>query len=111
MGCDYYIMKVLHIYYDYNKFFSIELERIRQYYIDLKIDSDEDDYEEKINEYYKSTLTPEMKPILIYENNNFIKLSFDTKYRHIIEDELYERGKQWNEIIKIIKVEERSKRY
>lgn len=46
-----------------------------------------------------------MKPILIYSNNSFNKLSFENKYKKIIEDEIKLCNKTWNDISIILKVE------
>jgi hypothetical protein len=109
MGCDYYILKVLHIYYNENDYLEIELERERCYYF-YSCDSDEENYEEQINEYIKDILTPKMKPIILYSNNNFTNSSFEIKYKTIVVDEINRNNKQWCDIHKIIKVEKRYKR-
>jgi len=108
MGCDYYIVKVLHIYYNENDYLEIELERERCYYF-YSCDSDEENYEEQINEYIKDILTPKMKPIILYSNNNFTNSSFEIKYKTIVVDEINRNNKQWCDIHKIIKVEKRYK--
>ena len=46
MGCDYYILKVLHIYYNENDYLEFELDRERCYYF-YSCDSDEEDYEDE----------------------------------------------------------------
>jgi len=51
-----------------------------------------------------------MKPILIYSNNSFNKLSFEKKYKKIIEDEISLFNKTWNDVSKIIKIEHRYER-
>jgi chromosomal replication initiation ATPase DnaA len=110
MGCDYYIVKVLQIYYNDTEYMECELERERGYFYCDKFDEDEDDYEEQINEYIKDILTVQMKPIQIYENNSFRKLLFETKYKDIVENELKDNGKKWCEITKIVKIEKRYER-
>jgi hypothetical protein len=108
MGCDYYILKILHIYYNDNEYLEVELDRIRCYYEDI-YDEDEEDYDEKMNEYIKNILMPRMKPIIIFNNheNQWNKLDFETKYKTLVENEMKKHGKAWNEIVKIIKVEVR----
>ena len=106
MGCDYYIVKVLHIYYNDYDYLDIEFERDKRYYM-CQYDEDEEDYEEKVSDYVKRTLTPEMNPILIYNNNSFQKLSYETKYKILIENEIKKYCKKWSDIVKIVKVEER----
>ena len=51
-----------------------------------------------------------MKPIVIYSNNTFHKLSFENKYKKIIDYDLNLYNKTWNDINKIIKVGNRYKR-
>ena len=109
MGCDYYILKVLHIYYNDNDYLEFELERERCYYF-YSYDSDEEDYEEKVNEYIKDILTPKMKPIILYSNNNFTNSLFETKYKTIIDNEINKNNMQWCHIHKIMKVEKRYER-
>jgi hypothetical protein len=109
MGCDYYIVKSLHIYYNDNDYFEIELDRERGYYHDM-YDEDQEDYDEKINEYIKHILTPKVKPIIIYNNNCFSKSLLEMKYKSLVETEINKYNKKWNEIIKIIKIESRYER-
>lgn len=112
MGCDYYILKFLHIYYNNDDFLEIELYRQKGYYIDDDQDEDEDydDYSERFHEYVEYCLETKMKPIVIYNNNCFCKSSFDTKYTNIIEDAIKKHDKTWCEITKIVKVEKRLER-
>jgi len=112
MGCDYYIDKDLYIY-DYNDimFSYINLEHERGYYwFASLLDVDEDGYDKELTEYIKDVLEPNMKPILIYCNNTFNKLSFENKYKKIIEDDLNLHNKTWNDINKIMKIEYRYER-
>jgi hypothetical protein len=109
MGCDYYIVKYLNIYYNDIDYLVVELERERGYYI-FQYDEDFNDYDDKINEYIKDCLTPKMKPIIIYSNNSFNKVNSETKYKILIENEINNYGKKWCEITKIIKVEDRFER-
>ena len=102
MGCDYYIIKELHIYYNNQVYYSIiELSREKCYFTDIDYDSDEEDYEEKVNKYKEYTLTPKMQPIIIFINNNFTKLLFETKYKDLIHTELNINNKKWLDITKI----------
>jgi HD superfamily phosphohydrolase len=110
MGCDYYILKLLHIYYSETDYVELELTRERGYYDDLQFDEDADDYDEKVSEHIREMLTPKTEPIVIYINNRFNKLSCAEKYKTIIETEINQRDKKWCEITKIIKVEERQER-
>ena len=112
MGCDYYIDKNLHIY-DYNdkEISSINVEHERGYYWFMSVlDEDEDGYDVELAQYIKDTLTPSMKPIVIYSNNTFNKLSFENKYKKIIEDEIKICNKTLNDVKKILKIEDRYER-
>lgn len=112
MGCDYYIDKDLHVY-DYNNiiFSYINLEHERGYYwFSSLLDKDEDGYDNELSEYIKNKLEPNMKPILIYSNSIFVKLSYENKYKKLIEDNLKLYKKTWNDVNKIIKVENRYER-
>jgi len=109
MGCDYYILKLLKIFFSDNDkdYLEIQVDSKRGYYEYDQYDEDEEDYEEKMNEYIKITLTPKMKPILIYVNNSFNTSTFEIKYKTLVENEIQEHDKKWGEITKIIKVEAR----
>jgi hypothetical protein len=112
MGCDYYIFKILKIYYSKNDFLEIELGKIRGYYDDSESgwdeDANSDDDDETFKNYLKYILTPKMKPITIYDSNGFCKSSFESKYKIHVENEIIKNGKKWSDITKIIKVETRS---
>lgn len=103
MGCDYFILKLLHIYYNNSEYLEIELDRQRGYY-------DDDEDEENINKYIEHTLTPKTEDIVIYSNNNFNKPSLEEKYKILVENKIRKYRKKWCEITKIIKVEERYER-
>lgn len=113
MGCDYYIDKDLNIYDHNNIIFSyINLEHERGYYwFSSLLDEDEDGYDNELSQYIKDKLEPNMKPILIYSNSTFVKLSYENKYKKLIEDDLKLYDKTWNDVNKIIKVENRYERY
>ena len=113
MGCDYYIDKNLHIY-DYNdkiiSYINLEHERGYYWFVSL-LDEDEDGYDTELAQYKKDKLTPYMEPIVIYGNNTFNKLSFENKYKKIIENELKIVKKTWYDVNKIIKIEDRYERH
>ena len=52
-----------------------------------------------------------MKPIVIYSNNTFNKISSENKYKKIIEDDLKFFNKTLNDVNKIIKIENRYERW
>lgn len=110
MGCDYYIFKLLHVFFNETDYLEIQLDIERGYFDDLQFDEDADDYDEKVVEHIKEVLTPKVAPIMIYENGSFNKSSCESKYRLMVETEIFEHDKVWSDIIKIIKVEERRER-
>jgi hypothetical protein len=110
MGCDYYIIKVLEIYYSENEYFETQIDRERGYFNYDRFDEDDDNYEENIKSYKKSVLTPQMSPILIYNNGKFNKPITEAKYKFLIEEILMNNGKKWSDVIKIMKVEIRYER-
>ena len=110
MGCDYYITKGLYILLSNQELLWIELERSNGYFNYGYGDEDEDDYEEKTKKAIKNDLTPIMKPIVMYENNAFLKEVFKDKYYRIIAECLIENKCAWEDVVKIRKVEERYER-
>jgi hypothetical protein len=112
MGCDYYIDKDLQIY-DYNdrELSHINLEHEKGYYWFISVlDEDEEGYDDEVAQYKKQALEPTMKPIVIYSNNTFHKLSFENKYKQMIECDINRFNKTLNDVDKIIKVENRYER-
>jgi hypothetical protein len=74
MGCDYYIVKVLRIYYNDTEYLSLEIDRkYEYYYYSTMYDEDDVNYEDKVNNYIKHELTPTMEPLIIYNNGAFNK--------------------------------------
>jgi hypothetical protein len=111
MGCDYYIDKSLYFYdFENIQFTFIHLERDRGYYSYYK-DEDEPNYDFDYQLYKLKTLTPSMEPIVIYSNYSFSNLSFEQKYKKLIEHELNNCNKKWNDINIIIKKEERTESF
>jgi hypothetical protein len=109
MGCDYYIDKVLDIYYNDTEFYSIRLERTRGYYFDM-YDEDDEFYEEKMKKYIEETLISQTKPITIYQNNSFTNEKVEIKYKALVEKYINDYGKTLSDIVKILKVEVRQDR-
>ena len=108
MGCDYYIDKSLYIYDNFNRLISkLNLEHSIGYY-SYYIDDDENDFDYEI--YSKKILQLTMKPIVIYVNNTFCKPRFEEKYKKLIDYELIENNKEWYDVNKIIKKEDRYER-
>ena len=115
MGCDYYILKVLHVYYENGDGvgdFKIEVDRQRGYfyYENDNVDEDDDNYEEKLAEYKRGVLTPYMPPITIYSDKAFNKPLTEIKYRKLVEAELSDLSIKWSALKQIIKVELRYER-
>ena len=109
MSCDYYIDKNLCIY-DYNDeiFSNINLEHEKGYYFFISVlDEDEDGYDTELAQYIENILEPSMKPIVIYSNKIFHKLSFENKYKKIIENDIKKFNKTLNDVKKIVKIEDR----
>lgn len=114
MGCDYYIIKVLHIFYndDNNSdgdsdYLEVEINRERCYYDDYLFDEDADDYEDTLNKYIEDLLVPKVDPIVIYNNKKFNKSSCECKYKTLVENEMAKYGKKWCDVTKIVKIEKR----
>jgi hypothetical protein len=108
MGCDYYIDTDLIVYYknepNYNATYIL-LHQERGYFYEISIDSDEEGYNEKIQEQLK----PRMKPIVIYKDDVFSKPIFEEKYKDRIIHYLPE-DKTWTDIAKVVKKESRYER-
>jgi hypothetical protein len=112
MGCDYYIYKILRIYYVNEPFRSdIELSREPGYYYDSFIDEDESNYESQIEEHYSQQHVPLMRPILVYINNSFTSNKLENKYNKTIEERIFNDKQQFKNIIKILKIEESETRF
>lgn len=90
MGCDYYVVKCLCVYFNDIDNLRVELQRERGYFFEY--DKDDDDYEAKLNEHIKKCLTPK-EPIIIYNNNKFNKSTFEISYKSIVENKINGAGK------------------
>jgi hypothetical protein len=108
MGCDYYIVKYIDIYYSDGSQDSFESDRDRGYYY-FKYDEDNEDYEEKREEYILDLLCVETKPIPIYDNGQFKSRLVELKYKSLIEDKMG-KNKKWEDIVKVEKTEMREER-
>ena len=86
MDNDYYIVKVLHIYYNETVYIVHELDES----LDI------------INENIDS-----LTPLILYENGTFNKLSIEKKYKSSIEQEIKRYNIKWSQIYRIIVVDEK----
>jgi len=109
MGCDYYIAKVLYIYCKCDKDYCVELYRDRGYYY-CDLDTDNADNATKVMEYKKRMLTPGIPPMVLYDNGSFKNVHYENKYSYLVNYEIAKYHKNWNDIVKIVKVEERYER-
>lgn len=70
-------------------------------------DPDDLNYEEEVKRQRNVRLTVLTQPITIYETPNFNKPLCDEKYRNLVQDLTIKNGKTWEDIVKIVKREER----
>jgi hypothetical protein len=120
MGFDFYIWKVLHIYYGEKNYLSVKIGDIDGGYYYWDYDEDDENYDFKVNEYKKWILTPQSDPIILYNNGKFNMASTEIKYesiidneikyKSIIDNEINKHNINWIDITKIIKTEERYER-
>jgi predicted nucleic acid-binding protein len=106
MDNSYFTLTVLNIYYNNTESSQFIIDSREQ---NFHCCADEDDimYEEEVIESRKRSLSVYKKPVLIYNNKSFYKLLCETKYKARIEKFINECGRNWDDITKIIKVEER----
>ena len=118
MGCDYYIYKYLKINFHNLNFFPllIQIECEDGYYYPYYLDEDDPNYENEYTNYIEKQLSFTMKPIIIYEQNQFLNSKLEGKYKKRIDDELnryneiHEDKIEWKDIIDIKKIETREER-
>ena len=111
MGCDYYIFKILRIYYINEPFCSdIILSRENGYYYYYG-DEDHPDYQIDHEDYVSRQLELSMRPILVYTNNSYLSENLKNKYSKIIEETIENDSQNTKNIIKVVKVEEREERH
>ena len=87
MGCDYYIDTYLRIK-TARQDYLISIKQEKGYYGDpYGLDSDEDDYDDQVQEYHEKRMNSHIKPEkIIYENDNYINNRCNTKYDNIIKN-------------------------
>lgn len=80
------ITKLLKIVYKDDIEIEVELFTKRfEWYVD-GYDSDESNYDEKMNDLYDTFIENVMEPILLYENDSFVRHEYKVKYDNIIPD-------------------------
>ena len=87
-----YIDKKIKIYDYYNNYFTIHLEKIKEF---------------DFNNDLTSFNYPTISSTILYKNKQFINPIYQLKYKKLIESELNYRHKKWEnikEIEKIIKI-------
>lgn len=109
MNYDYCITQKIYIYYNDNKFSVFDLSKDYRYY-NLHYDEDKDDYEEKMLDYKQLILRPQTVPVVLFENNKFNKFLSEKKYKTLIEKNITNSGKTFQNVVQIIKCEERKTR-
>jgi hypothetical protein len=90
-----YIEKKIKIYDYYNNYFTIYLEKIKEF-----------DFTNENNEI-TSFIYPIISSKILYKNKHFLNPIYQTKYKKLIENELNYRHKKWEnvkEIEKIVKI-------
>lgn len=110
---DYFISKNLKIKFKSILPMFIQLEKVRGYF-NFYLEEDDPDYDEKYKKYVKERLIPDMKPIIIYEKNQFVNSNLENKYKLFIQEELNKRNRdnkiEWTDILDITKIETRYER-
>lgn len=110
MGCDFYIYKSLKIYYKNDICDLIDIEKEQRYFYYPEIDNDDVEYEKKRSESISEQLQPRMKPILIYRDNSFVNVIYESKYKEFIFIKIASYNKTWEDITTIEKIEYRCER-
>ena len=106
MDNSYFSLTVLNIYYNNTEYLQLIIEK-KEHNFYCYADEDDIMYEDEVIESRKRSLIVSKKPILIYENKSFNKLLCETKYKARVEKFINDCGRTWDDITKIIKVEER----
>lgn len=106
MGCDFYIYTYLYVYFE-NKLSNIPIRlNTEKCYFYVSENATDQEYEQEV----VRQLIPR-EPILIYANNKFENITFEIKYKEIIQKQLKEIDKFWENISIIQIVENRIERF
>ena len=106
MGCDFYIYTYLYVYFE-NKNSNIPIFlNTEKCFFYVSDDASEQEYENEI----EKQLTPR-DSIKIYSNNKFENMTYEIKYKDIIQTQLNKIDKNWENISIIKIVENRIERF
>jgi len=71
-------------------------------------DSDDPEYNAKVNEYHRYSLQPGFQPIMIYKyTTGFMKQDYADKYMRIIESEMCNLSLCMDDLVEVHKIERR----
>ena len=106
MGCDFYIYTYLYVYFE-NKTSNIPiLLNIEKCYFYVSDNATEEEYENEI----ERQLNPR-DSIQIYSDNNFKNITYELKYKELIQNQLNKIDKNWENISIVEIVERRIERF
>jgi len=107
MADSYFILSVLNIYYNDVEYLQLIIDKSPATRFYCHEDEDSKTYEDDVAESRKRQLAVHNpRQILIYSNKNFNKSLCETKYKARIETFINECHRNWDDITKIVKVEE-----
>ena len=104
----FYELSLLRVYYRGEDTYYLDLvldKKVFKFCHD--VDPDDSNYEEIVEKFRNMRLTVYKQPITIYETPNFNKPLCEEKYRNLVQDLTTKNGKKWEDIVKIVKMEER----
>lgn len=104
----FYVLTLLRVYFRGEDTDHLDLvldKKVFKFYHD--VDPDDSNYEEKVENIRNMYLKVYTQPITIYETPNFNKPLCEEKYRNLVQDLTTKNGKTWEDIVKILKTEER----
>jgi len=102
MGGNYCVVKFLRVYTINGGYRDINLLKEDRYWSIDSIDEDLPDYENKVSEYKKFYLTPQMENITLYDNLKFVLCRYELKYKKLITNVT-----ELSNVVKVVKMESR----
>jgi hypothetical protein len=99
-------LNVLKVYYTERDHFRLVLDNT-EYSAAINADEDDIAYEEQVIQERETHLKVLNKPIYIYIKPNFIKPLCEKKYKDNVIKLLTEHGESWEDVVKIVKIEEK----